>query len=223
VEDLKSNTTTRKWDNKKKVWSVNVSEKEKTLEILGKYFKVAEDTSPAIEDSDTEPMQPAQNDGKFTVQENDNVEIWTDGACSGNPGAGGYAALLKNNGRIKEVTGGFAHTTNNRMEIAAAITALESLDKPCNTTIFSDSKYLVDAVTLGWAKKWQANGWMRNKKDKAINPDLWQKLLEQTAKHRVKFVWVKGHSTNRQNARCDELAEAITHLPGMPADKGYKK
>lgn len=222
VEELKSNTTSRKWDAAKKVWSVSVFEKEKTLAILGKYFKVLEDTAPP-ESAGSGPIKPVQNGGVFTVQEGDNLEIWTDGACSGNPGSGGYAALLKNNGQVKELAGGFAHTTNNRMEITAAIAALELLNKPCNITFYSDSKYLVDAMSLGWAKKWQANGWMRTKKDKAINPDLWQRLLDLCAKHTVRFIWVKGHSTNRENMRCDEIAEALTHVPDLPEDKGYKK
>jgi len=222
VEELKSNTKTRKWDAANKVWSLNVSEKEKALDILGRYFTVLEDTNPA-ENTNSEPVQPAQTGGVFTVQDGDKLEIWTDGACSGNPGSGGYAALLKNNGQVKEIASGFAHTTNNRMEIMAAIAALESLDKQCNITIYSDSKYLVDAMSLGWAKKWQANGWMRTKKDKAINSDLWQRLLDLCAKHTVRFVWVKGHSANRENKRCDEIAEAITHVPDLPEDKGYKR
>ena len=222
VEELKSKTTTRKWNSEKKEWSVNISEKEKTLDILGRYFKVLEDTNPA-ENQAFDPQKMAKPGKGFAVQEGDKLEIWTDGACSGNPGGGGYAALLKNNGQVKEIAGGFAHTTNNRMEIMAAIAALEPLDKPCDITIYSDSKYLVDAVSLGWVKKWQANGWMRTKKDKAVNPDLWQRLLDLCAKHTVRFVWVKGHAANRENKRCDEIAEAITHLPDLPEDKGYRK
>lgn len=208
VEELKTGTTTRKWNAEKKVWTVNVSEKEKTIAIISKYFKIADETDP----------------DENTAEDNTcGIKIWTDGACSGNPGAGGYAALLKNNGTVKEIAGGFAHTTNNRMEITAAIAALEALPEKSDVTLYSDSKYLVDAVNLGWAKKWRANGWKRNAKDKAVNPDLWQKLLDLCGKHTVKFVWVKGHGSNPENIRCDELAEAITHIPGMPEDKGYIK
>lgn len=208
VEELKTGTTTRKWDAGKKAWAVNISEKDKTLAIIGKYFKISDEPAPA-------EIQAEDNTG--------GIKIWTDGACSGNPGAGGYAALVKNNGQVKEISGGFALTTNNRMEIKAAIAALESLPEKSDVTLYSDSKYLVDAVNLGWAKKWRANGWKRNAKDKAVNPDLWQKLLDLCAKQTVRFIWVKGHASNPENIRCDEIAETITHIPGLPEDKGYVK
>lgn len=136
------------------------------------------------------------------------VEIFTDGACSGNPGPGGWGAILRYGKNIKELSGGEAHTTNNRMELSAVIAALSALKEPCRVILTSDSKYIIDAVTLGWAKKWQSNGWMRNKKEKALNPDLWEELLKLLTIHSVEFVWVKGHAGHPENERCDELAVA---------------
>lgn len=136
------------------------------------------------------------------------VIIYTDGACSGNPGPGGWGAILEYRGVEKELSGGEADTTNNRMELTGVITALEALREPCIVSLYTDSKYIVDGINQGWAVKWRENGWMRNKKDKALNPDLWQRLLELLEKHEVTFNWVKGHATNPKNNRCDELAVA---------------
>ena len=122
----------------------------------------------------------------------------------------------------KELSGGFANTTNNRMEILAAIVGLESLKKPSAVTIYSDSRYLVDAIEKGWAIKWQANGWMRNKKERAVNPDLWERLLDLTKQHDVAFRWVRGHAGNKENERCDNLAVAAAKGRNLPADSGYK-
>ena len=137
-----------------------------------------------------------------------NVTIYTDGACSGNPGPGGYGAILMYGSHKKELSGGDANTTNNRMELMGVITALKALNRPCQVDLYTDSQYVVNAIEKGWARKWQANGWMRNKKDKALNPDLWQMLLELLEVHQVTFHWVKGHAENPYNNRCDELAVA---------------
>lgn len=134
------------------------------------------------------------------------VEIFTDGACSGNPGPGGFGVVMKYKQHRKEVSGGAADATNNRMELLAAVTGLELLNERCSVTLYSDSKYVVDAVTKGWAAKWRANGWMRNKKEPALNPDLWTRLLDLLDKHEVEFVWVKGHAGHPENERCDRLA-----------------
>ena len=134
------------------------------------------------------------------------VEIFTDGACSGNPGPGGYGVILRYKGVSKELSGGEERTTNNRMELTAVITGLSALKEPCAVTLYSDSKYIIDAIQKGWAKKWRANGWMRNAKDHALNPDLWEKLLDLLEKHEVTFVWVKGHAGHPENERCDQLA-----------------
>ncbi len=136
------------------------------------------------------------------------VEIFTDGACSGNPGPGGYGVILRNAGRIKELSAGYRKTTNNRMELRAVITGMKALKEKCNVKIYSDSKYIVDAVRQGWAKRWQRNNWYRNKNEKALNPDLWQELLDLIDRHQVEFIWVKGHAGHQENERCDELAVA---------------
>ncbi len=134
------------------------------------------------------------------------VEIFTDGACSGNPGPGGWGAVLRYGSAEKELSGGAADTTNNRMELSAVIAALSALKEPCKVTLTSDSKYVIDAVTKGWAKKWQANGWVKSDKKPALNADLWEKLLVLLEKHDVRFVWVKGHAGHPENERCDRLA-----------------
>lgn len=136
------------------------------------------------------------------------VDIYTDGACSGNPGPGGFGAILRFGKYEKEMSGGEKETTNNRMELMGVITALSALKEPCEVTIYSDSKYIIDSVQKGWAKKWKKNGWMRNKKEKALNSDLWEVLLDLLHIHKVKFIWVKGHAGHPENERCDELAVA---------------
>ena len=138
------------------------------------------------------------------------VEIFTDGACSGNPGPGGYGVVLRYGATEKELSGGAAETTNNRMELTAAIVGLEALKEKCSVTLYSDSKYLIDAINCGWAVKWRENGWMRTKKDKALNPDLWEKLLDLLDRHDVTLVWVKGHAGHPENERCDRMAVAET-------------
>jgi ribonuclease HI len=150
-----------------------------------------------------------------------NVVIYTDGACTGNPGPGGYGVVLLYDHHRKELSGGFRRTTNNRMEMMAAIVGLQTLNQPCEVTLHSDSKYLVDAMTQGWARKWQANGWKRNKKDYAKNPDLWQQLLDLCNHHQVIFRWVKGHAGHAENERCDQLAVAASRATNLPVDDGY--
>lgn len=134
------------------------------------------------------------------------VDIYTDGACRGNPGAGGWGAVLVCDGREKELSGGEPLTTNNRMELLAAIAALSALKVPCEVTLTSDSKYLVDAIEKGWAVSWRAKGWRRADRSPAQNPDLWEKLLDLLEIHKVTFVWVKGHDGHPYNERCDKLA-----------------
>ena len=131
------------------------------------------------------------------------VTIYTDGACSGNPGPGGYGAILQHGKNRKELSGGFRRTTNNRMELLAVIAGLEALRDPCDVTIYSDSRYIVDAVNKGWASRWRANGWRRNKKERAVNPDLWARLLTLLDTHDTQFRWVKGHAGNPGNERAD--------------------
>ncbi len=151
------------------------------------------------------------------------VEIYTDGACKGNPGPGGYGAVLKYRHFRKEISGGFACTTNNRMEILGAIAALEALLEPCSIVLRSDSSYLVNAVSKGWLKKWQKSQWLKADREPVVNVDLWQRLLELTARHRVRFEWVKGHADNPENNRCDQLATAAAAAPDLPPDHGFTK
>ena len=136
------------------------------------------------------------------------VTIYTDGACSGNPGPGGWGAILQYGEHKKELSGGAAHTTNNRMELTGVITALKALKEPCTVELYSDSKYVIDALQKGWAKGWRARGWIKSDKKPALNPDLWEELLDLCAYHRVNLHWVKGHADNPYNNRCDELAVA---------------
>ena len=134
------------------------------------------------------------------------VEIFTDGACSGNPGKGGWGAVLRYQGAEKELCGGAVETTNNRMELTAVIEALSALKEPCDVTLTTDSKYVVDAVEKGWVYGWQRNGWRKADKKPALNVDLWEQLLPLLKKHTVTFVWVKGHAGHPENERCDALA-----------------
>lgn len=134
------------------------------------------------------------------------VTIYTDGACLGNPGPGGYGVVLLYGSHRKELAQGFRHTTNNRMEIWAAIAGLTALKEPCQVTLYTDSRYVVDAMTKGWAKRWQANEWRKTKKEPAKNPDLWAELLNLCERHQVDFRWVKGHAGDPENERCDTLA-----------------
>ena len=134
------------------------------------------------------------------------VTIYTDGACSGNPGPGGWGAILSYNGIEKELSGGEKQTTNNRMELTGVISALSALKEPCIVELWSDSKYVIDALEKGWAQGWRKRGWVKSDKKPALNPDLWEQLLNLTAKHEMHYHWVKGHADNEKNNRCDEMA-----------------
>ena len=150
------------------------------------------------------------------------VDIYTDGACSGNPGSGGYGAVMLYNGARKELSEGYRLTTNNRMELLAVIKALEALKERCRINLYSDSKYVVDAVTKGWAKKWQANGWKKADKSRALNTALWERLLALLDYHDVTFIWVKGHADNVENERCDFLARSAIESGNLIEDKNYE-
>ena len=150
------------------------------------------------------------------------VTLYTDGAARGNPGPGGWAALLRRGGREEELSGGYRRTTNNRMELLAAIEGLAALERPCRVDLFTDSRYLVDAMEKGWARRWQARGWMRTPREEARNPDLWQRLLALCARHRVTFRWIRGHAGHRENERCDRLCRQAARRPELPPDEGYE-
>lgn len=150
------------------------------------------------------------------------IRIYTDGGCRHNPGPGGYGAILIIDGQEQEISGGFRHTTNNRMELTACIVALRAMnrrDRP--VTLYSDSSYVVNGISKGWAKSWRRNGWVKSDKQPAINPDLWGELLELTDGLNITFQWVRGHAGHPLNERCDQLAVAASYRNNLPRDEGY--
>ncbi len=151
------------------------------------------------------------------------VDIYTDGACSGNPGQGGYGIVMMYNGARKEVNKGFVMTTNNRMELLAVIDALTLLKEPCKVRLYSDSKYVVSAIKEGWLIGWIAKNWKNSKKEPVKNIDLWKELIPLIEKHEVEFIWVKGHADNVENERCDELAREAIKNNQLIVDKGFDK
>lgn len=155
--------------------------------------------------------------------ETKSVVIYTDGSCLGNPGPGGYGVLLNFHGHLKELSGGFRLTTNNRMELLAVIEGLAALKEPCEVTLFSDSEYVVRAMEAGWPQGWKAKGWRRKGNKKAVNPDLWERLLQLCEAHRVEFRWVRGHSGHPQNERCDALAVAAASGDELAIDEEYEQ
>lgn len=149
------------------------------------------------------------------------VTIYTDGACSGNPGRGGFGVILNYMGKIKEISKGYICTTNNRMEIMAALAGLNALKEPCKVTLYSDSKYLVDSVNKGWIASWQKNGWKNSKKEKVKNRELFEELINLINVHQVEFCWVKGHDGHTENERCDYLATTAAKSKNALEDTGY--
>jgi ribonuclease HI len=151
------------------------------------------------------------------------VIIYSDGACIGNPGPGGYGAVLLYGPHRKEIYGGYRLTTNNRMELIAAIAGLSALKTRCSVTLYTDSKYLADAITKGWVKRWRENGWKRNKREKAQNVDLWEKILNLCNRHDVEFKWIPGHAGNPENELCDKLSMEAARREDLLPDIGYEK
>lgn len=149
------------------------------------------------------------------------VSIYTDGACTGNPGPGGYGTILDYKGQRREMSEGYRLTTNNRMELLAVIKGLGALKEPCNVTVFSDSTYVVQAMTAGWVDSWQRRGWRKADKGPVLNVDLWQQMIELCKAHSVKFEWVRGHNGHPENERCDVLAVAAAHGLDLLIDSGY--
>lgn len=149
------------------------------------------------------------------------VEIFTDGSCLGNPGPGGYGAILVYKGHRKELSAGFKLTTNNRMEMLATVKALESLSESCKVTLTTDSQYVRQGITQ-WLKNWKKNNWKTSSKQPVKNVDLWQKIDEQASRHEVEWKWVKGHSGHPENERCDELARTAAEGSDLAVDTGYK-
>ena len=156
-------------------------------------------------------------------QEMKEIVIYTDGGCDPNPGGpGGYGVVLLHDKHRKELSGGFRATTNNRMELQAAIQGLSALKSPCRVTLYSDSKYLVDAMTNGWVIKWRDKNWWRTKKERAANIDLWEQMLVLCDEHEVTFEWVKGHNEDEYNERCDQLSTQALQQENLPPDEGYE-
>jgi ribonuclease HI len=150
------------------------------------------------------------------------VAIYTDGACSGNPGPGGWAAILVAGEHRKELARGYRRTTNNRMELRGVIEGLKALKRPSQVDLWSDSKYVVEAIERGWVKSWKRNGWRKADKKPALNVDLWEELLPLLELHRVRFRWLKGHADHPENNRADELAVAVIRSPGLEIDRAYE-
>jgi len=150
------------------------------------------------------------------------ITIFTDGACSGNPGRGGYGVLIRENGSQRTLSEGFRKTTNNRMELMAVIAGLKAVKPGKTVQVFSDSKYIVDALNKGWVERWKKNGWQRNRKEAAQNVDLWEELLKVSAGRKVTFSWVKGHDGHRENERVDRLAVDASRETGLSVDRAYE-
>lgn len=151
------------------------------------------------------------------------VQIWVDGACLGNPGPGGYAAVLLHGEHRREITGGYRLTTNNRMELMAVIAALRALKFPCTATVRSDARYVVDGVMTGTMRRWRASGWRRGGRERVANADLWEQLLALCERHEVTLAWAPGHTGEPGNERCDRLAVAAALAGELPADEGYER
>jgi ribonuclease HI len=150
------------------------------------------------------------------------VEIYTDGGCEPNPGPGGYGVVLVHPKKRAEASGGFRLTTNNRMELLAAIKGLEMLKQPCQVILYSDSQYLVKAMMEGWVVAWKKKDWWRTNQERAVNADLWERLLDLCQIHQVEFRWIKGHAGHLENERCDQLSNAALRQPNLPVDEGYE-
>jgi len=177
---------------------------------LVEYIDEESDSSPTLAETSTELLKSGK------------VVMFTDGSANPHTGAGGYGVVLKYKEKVKELSGGFRKTTNNRMEIIACIEGLRALKKRSEVVVFSDSQYVVNSISKGWARKWRAQNWMRNDKERAENADLWAQLLELCDQHDVEFRWVKSHNGTKENERCDQLALEAAQKRNLPADEGYE-
>jgi ribonuclease HI len=224
VSEIKASLRSRRWNPGEKVWLIDAAESEKALALVIRFFDIVEKEQPGT----MEPPPPAGSsatvDTDITPEwlNRDYLEVWVDGACSGNPGPGGYGIVFKAGDEKKAASGGFRLTTNNRMEILAVILALEALPRKARVIIHSDSRYVVDTMEKGWAKRWKANGWMRNKTEGAVNTDLWERLLGLCERHQVEFKWLRGHNRQVENEQCDSMAHAAAQGMALPPDPGYE-
>lgn len=219
VAELKSGLTSRRWNPEKKIWTVDVKERQNLIEIASRYYRVVEENQP--DGIAVEPIESSTGDIASVLKPGAELEIWTDGACFVNPGPGGYGMVFKCNGQRWEKAGGFQLTTNNRMEIMGALIALETLPEKCKVVLYSDSQYLVNSVMKGWVKRWRSKGWNRKQGKKVPNSDLWERMLQLCVRHQVEFRWIRGHDANVENERCDRLAESAARKPDLPIDTGY--
>lgn len=228
VSELKSGLKSRRWNPEKKGWIVDIKERQKLIDIASRFYQVVEDKRPAETPVPTsrlnaEPIEATSGIKIDSVlRPGTELEIWTDGACVINPGPGGYGIVFEHQGQKWGKTGGFRLTTNNRMEIMGALVALETLPENCKAIIYSDSQYLVNSITKGWAKRWRSKGWNKKGNKKVPNADLWERMLQLCAQHRVEFRWIKGHHSNVENERCDQLAESAARKSNLAVDEGYK-
>ena len=229
VSQLKSGLKARRWNRDKKAWIVDIKERQKLIEIGNRFYQLIEDNqSPDVDLASSRfsaipDESPSGIDMPSVLKPGIELEIWVDGACVVNPGPGGYGIIFKYQGHKWEKAGSFRCTTNNRMEIMGVLVALETLPDKCRATIFSDSQYVVNSMTKGWAKRWKSKGWSKKGGKKVPNADLWQRMLDLCAKHKVECKWVKGHNNSLENDRCDQLAESAARKPSLPEDTGYTK
>ena len=195
-----------------------------TIEEARQWLQETLQAEPAERKVRKSPARPEKEPAppKGTPLKAGEIAIYTDGGCSCNPGPGGYGAVILKGKTRKEVSGGFRLTTNNRMELMACIEGLKALKSRTTLALYSDSRYVVNGITKGWAEKWRLNGWMRTRTEAAENYDLWEQLLDLCDRHTVEFVWVKGHAGNRENERCDQLATEAAAQQNLPRDRVYE-
>ena len=229
VTGLKSGLKSRRWNPEKKGWMVDIKERQKLIDIASSFYQVVEDKRPDETPASTsrlnaKPIEAISGTEIASVLRPSikGLEIWTDGACVGNPGPGGYGVVFEYQGQKWEKAGGFQLTTNNRMEILGALVALEIIPEKCEAIIYSDSRYLVDSITKGWAKRWRSKSWNKKGNKKVPNADLWERMLQLCAQRKVEFRWLKGHNSNINNERCDQLAESAARKSNLPIDDGYE-
>lgn len=225
VSELKSGLQDRRWVEEEKHWIIGIKERQKILEIARSYFQVVEHSPPA-DNPMSEPCISSESIESTAISELSSiatpgaeVEIWTDGACVVNPGPGGYGVIIKYQGQQWEIAGGFRQTTNNRMEIMAALVAIKALPEKCKAIVYSDSNYLVKGSR--WAINWESHDWKKKDGKKAANADLWGEMLHLLAKRVVKFKQIQGHSGIIENEICDQLAESAARQHDLPVDWGY--
>lgn len=193
-----------------------------TLAEAEAFLKEYGNTDPQIPSKPAKPGPGRHKKSSKVSPKGRRILIFTDGGCLNNPGPGGYGVVIIDGKKRRELSGGFRRTTNNRMELTACIAGLQTIKSPSRVMLHSDSKYVVNGITKGWAERWRSNHWMRTDADPAVNPDLWGKLLDLCDRHAVEFVWVKGHAGHPENERCDQLSKKEASRSDLPADRVYE-